>query len=964
MLTIVPSRRVAAQFGDASRGKRAGRFNSRTVFMRRFVTVPDILSGGYRALPSPQPWLARSALELVVIGLIERLEPAVRERFGPGIMGPGAAAVLSAAIFELRRAGISSADLVEPTQERRRLQCLAAVLHEYETTLDRRGWWDDADVLRAVTEAIAGGAWTPPGSREILVSGLYKLTTTEERLLVALARSADRTRIEVPFDPHNETAYRYAFPFLKLWESLDDPGLDIDVRFVDPPADSLRAALVANYRQENPDHEIDGDSVSLVVAQNPTDEIRRVADWILQRAGEMCPLEQMGIVLANDHYVSRLGAELERRGIACHARRAGALAETPFFGSLLMPFRLLENGFRRADLLAWVSSPLTTELDPNLLRGALVRGPAGRTTVAAWKRVLTGVKGPPAAALVGCLNLLESLGIEETTPADFWRTFEDALEKVGLTAGKPTLTSQWENWERVRSELQKNLAALELWEGTRRGWRTHRRHLTSVLSGQHDVVGRAGRGVGIYRPYDARGLRLQHVAIVGLVQGALVRPRRSEAILDDGCRRLINDHFGELRLRTTGDENHEAPLLFLERLRLTAGDVLLTHPAEDDSGNPVLPALVFEEARRALGRSFPEIPEHPSGTTWRTEVEADEVVHRQRLERERIAFFQRDPSQRRGSGGRFDGVFPPDVANTVAKDALDGNLARWSTGPLEAWRSCPFKFLMGNLLKLRTADEQPIEAEPTVQGSLAHAALERLYGAGLGTGIPTLHQVQAAVADAADSLTTAERGDPAVFRLLEQRVAVHLMRYFKFLQEGGHGSYEPLENEIGFGTRNAEINAVEVATRFGPAQLVGRIDRIDRLEEGGELRVVDYKYSRTGQHKESVDPEECGVNRFQLYAYFLGAGEWALQREEPARTFYGSIHCLKEPSILGPLTSPPLADVRSRISETIEAALTGPYDPSPRSSDTCRYCDFRFACRVQTVPGAALDLNPALEACE
>jgi hypothetical protein len=102
-----------------------------------------------------------------------------------------------------------------------------------------------------------------------------------------------------------------------------------------------------------------------------------------------------------------------------------------------------------------------------------------------------------------------------------------------------------------------------------------------------------------------------------------------------------------------------------------------------------------------------------------------------------------------------------------------------------------------------------------------------------------------------------------------------------------------------------------------------------------------------------VDENVCGVDRFQLYAYFLAAAEWAAREgfdTPPAIT--GAIHCIREPRVLGSLTAPGSEVIRQRIATGIEDALAGRYDPSPRDRDVCGYCDFRRSCRIALVaPG-------------
>ncbi|MBW3535695.1 MAG: hypothetical protein KY453_10865, partial [Gemmatimonadetes bacterium] len=137
-------------------------------------------------------------------------------------------------------------------------------------------------------------------------------------------------------------------------------------------------------------------------------------------------------------------------------RRAAALDRTPLFAAILLPFRLLEDGWRRDDLLAWVSSPLTTAVEPHEPRRAIAAGPAGRARRAQWERALDGGPGEARRALVGALRIVDEIGREERTPAEFWAAYGRALARVGLGPECPG----WEAWETVLAELREALGAM------------------------------------------------------------------------------------------------------------------------------------------------------------------------------------------------------------------------------------------------------------------------------------------------------------------------------------------------------------------------------------------------------------------------------------------------------------------------------------------------------------------------
>jgi hypothetical protein len=306
------------------------------------------------------------------------------------------------------------------------------------------------------------------------------------------------------------------------------------------------------------------------------------------------------------------------------------------------------------------------------------------------------------------------------------------------------------------------------------------------------------------------------------------------------------------------------------------------------------------------------------------------------------------------AAGRWDGAFAPASADALAAEAAGGALSAWSASALESWSQCAHQFFQRHLLRLRPPDERPLEAEPTTAGDLAHLALKRLFEGG---GRPwDIERIREAVDLAGDEVRDDRRGPPAVWALTRRRAAATIHRYLLAVaEEEAAAGREPVAFEASFGREGSRIPAIEVPTRYGSIALRGTIDRLDRHPASGDLHVVDYKYSiKRKEHIEAVDPERCGVERFQLHAYFLGALAWAESEALPRPpTVTGAIHCVRSPAIAGPLVMPDVEDVRAGIARAVEAAVGGVFDPTPRDAKGCKYCDFRLGCRIATVPGVA-----------
>jgi len=945
MLTVVPSRRAANQRIDRRLAEREpfSGFESRSAWTHGTTTLRELTARAYRDHPRPGRLLQPPAPRFLLAQILEQLEPEVRSLFGPGIGLSGTARAVEAATAEIRQAGLSALDLARAGGGSRRLKALACVVDAYERQLATHDWWDEADVLVAAADRIRSGEWTPRELDRLEVSGLYDVTRLQGRLLIELARRAAQTTITVPFDPYHERLCAYAFPYIKMWEGVVDPGLAIDIEYLD--GDDHGSAQPVVYR-----------------AVDPADEAAWVAERVRQRAEAGCPLEEISVVVGGGgRTYSLLARELDRVGVSHHARRAARLAETPLLGATLMVFRLLEEGFKREHLQAWVSTALTSRLDTSLLGAPLGTGPPASDSPTIWKRALAGIQSPSAAAFNTAVDRLHELATREHSPAAFWRRYEHILDVVGLSDTDAIPTRDRDRWEQTIDQVRQSLTMLGRWNAPAVGWRTHRRHLLESLSGRWLPIGTPSRGVAVLTPFDARGLVFRHTAVMGLGEGAYARQRPATAVLGDSERQSLNERIGEHVFRTAADEAREAMLLLLERIRATFGDVMLSYAGQDDDGNLQLPAYALSAIEDDLELAPATTSESHSAIAWRRVRSTDLIIRSQELESQRAIYFSRAADGRRGEGGAFDGQLSPTTRTKLAAELSDGRLTHWSASRLESWRQCPHQFFMRHLLRLYEPDEQPLEAEPTALGTVAHEALRRLYHETPALQKPSRHSIAAAVAAAGASLPARERGDPAIWGVLSEQVTAVLTRYFAFLEDKGRpGDRIPVAFELSFGRSDDELPPVLVATSTQTVELSGRLDRLDRDPASGSLHVVDYKYSLPrAHHRRAVDPAECGVNQFQLYVYYLGALAWAEanQVSEPPNVT-GTIHCLRGPKALDEVAAPNPNKIREMIGVTIDAAVNGSYDPSPADPTLCKWCDFRRACRIATSTPTYAGLDP------
>ena len=207
-----------------------------------------------------------------------------------------------------------------------------------------------------------------------------------------------------------------------------------------------------------------------------------------------------------------------------------------------------------------------------------------------------------------------------------------------------------------------------------------------------------------------------------------------------------------------------------------------------------------------------------------------------------------------------------------------------------------------------------IPSEPTINqrfGILVHQVLERYHGPGEGSGgLPELLGLLEA------GWRRGGFGDSEEERQLRAKATQALVRYHdRFRDEEG----EPVWFERSF------------QFKLGPHVLRGRVDRVDRLPEGG-YELIDYK---TGRPKSAAQLRED----VQLSLYAVGAREsWQLEAAQQA--YYYVLDDQKVPVERSD-------EDRDWITETVlevgEGIQSQGFEPTP-SYAACSMCDYRIAC--------------------
>jgi DNA helicase-2/ATP-dependent DNA helicase PcrA len=228
-----------------------------------------------------------------------------------------------------------------------------------------------------------------------------------------------------------------------------------------------------------------------------------------------------------------------------------------------------------------------------------------------------------------------------------------------------------------------------------------------------------------------------------------------------------------------------------------------------------------------------------------------------------------------------------------------------SASDIEAYRACPLKYKFARVFR--------IPSDPTIHqrfGIAVHQVLERWHADGVGK---SLHELNG-LFDAA--WRRGGFGDSEEERQLRTKAVAALERY--------HARWSAEDAEPVWFERSFSF-------RLGPHLLRGRVDRVDRLADGG-YELIDYKTGRPKSPSQLRDD-------VQLSLYAVGARE-AWQLEAAHGSYY---YVLDDEKVRVPRDVEDPEWIRDTVEEVAEGIGAQGFEPTP-SYAVCSRCDYRIAC--------------------
>ena len=180
--------------------------------------------------------------------------------------------------------------------------------------------------------------------------------------------------------------------------------------------------------------------------------------------------------------------------------------------------------------------------------------------------------------------------------------------------------------------------------------------------------------------------------------------------------------------------------------------------------------------------------------------------------------------------------------------------------------ACPYRFYLRWVRNLRALDDRVYELDGAAFGNLAHDALSD-FAIGASADSTSAQEIEAALLGALDRRVRRTYGeDPTLVIRIQQEQLAYRLRAFAQWQADQRRDGWTILAERTEGRMRAQLDV-----DGQPFEIIGRVDRIDRHEQTGRYRIMDYKTSDTKrdpdkQHREVID-EESHWTDLQLPLY-------------------------------------------------------------------------------------------------
>jgi ATP-dependent helicase/nuclease subunit B len=839
---------------------------------------------------------------------------------------PGFPLVLREAFTELKQALVYPQTFTDQVSAGSQAQQEMARLYQaYQSSLQNLNWEDSDGLGWLAVDVLQQNPTLLPSLELLVIDGFDSFSQSQRRAICQLESTSAHLLITLPGEfPFRRAAHRRfeaAFRDLAACLSLNVNSLPTR-GFLPASIQQLEAGLF----EPDAGPIFVEEAINLVEARSPAEEAREALRWLKARVlRDGVPLRSCAVVTPNpDLYHPFLRQAAAEFGLPLRFTQGEVLARSPAIAALLYLLNLPVLNYPRRSVLDAIRSPYfdlsvfgldarqADILDEVSRFGQVIEGRDQ------WEEVFDRLVQSGRAVPIDEEDEFEAPHLPDSEQAVQFRLafnhFCERLENAG--------TKQLLEWVRWLEDLLDEWRYFELGLGDRdqTAFEGLRQILSALILGEN-VIGPqvvdyprfvqelqgALEGSGYQEPLprdqpaalvlrvlEARGVRYQAVAILGLAEGIFPAVERADPFLDEGLRESLGL---ESRLQ------REQAGLFYQCLLRSDRFLLLTRPYLAEDGERWEPSPYWKEVQRLLPdgsvqtirpddpRPLNEAASPEEALFWAVrqrslpKLFSDLLPRWDYLRHAREVLFARQAGQ---ASGPYEGCMESLSGAMAARYPQDHI---WSASRLEAYAVCPHQFFARNALDLEAKTSPEPGLNSAQLGSILHKVLERAYSRSENPADP--QQVLAVLPEIARQVFYDAPLEyvfrPSPLWQVEQEQLLRVLETTVRLMSEESPDWRPIEFELSFGMPGSPPLAILLEGHT--ILLHGIIDRLDRSPDG-YLRVIDYKTG--GSHLAKQDLIQG--RRLQLPLYALAA-QVALGKGEVSEGLYWALMAGKASSL-------------------------------------------------------------------
>jgi ATP-dependent helicase/nuclease subunit B len=944
----------------------------------------------------PVPIASQPMVHRLVRAAVEKVHADGELQYYAGLREmPGFILTLREAFAEFKRALVFPEILVErttrgnPALDSPAQQELARIYLAYQNKLRDIGWADPEGLSWLAVETLQNNPGLASGLALLVVDGFDSFTGVQRQALQLLAPGVPEILITLPGElPLRRTAHRrFAAAYQELSASLTLRARGLSRHsFLPAPLQHIEASL---FEAES-ERTLPGEHLKLIEARSPAEEAREALRWLKARVvRDGIPLQACAVVTPDPNlyhpYLHQASAEF---GVPLRFTQGEVLAQSPAITAILALLNLPALNYPRRPLLDAIRSPYfdlsmytldrrkADILDEASRYGQVIEGREQ------WDEVFDRLAQSKASIDVEDESELRLPSLPHGEQAF---VLQRALNRFFERLSPPRSTNTLTNWIRWLEDLldewrfyelgtgERDLAAFENFRETLRalvlgdtviGAQTidYTQFLTELQgalesAGYQEPLPGGQPAALVLRMLEARAVRFQAVAVLGLSEGIFPEVERGDPFLDEMWRQELGL---ESRLQ------REQPGLFYQVLTRADCFILLTRPYLADDGekweaSPYWKAVVnllsektvktirpddpiaLNEAASAEEALFWAVRRHslPQSYTellprWEYLRHAREVLHARQSEQ---------------AAGPYEG-FAESLADLMQARYSENHV--WSASRLEEYGTCPHQFYIRSALEVEAKAPPELGLDAAQLGTLLHLILEQAYASAENPGdytavLAVLPEMARQVFENAP-LEQGFRPSPLWQVEQDQILLVLEATVQRLAEQDTESGWMPIAFEQSFGREGAAPLVIQIEGQI--ILLHGVVDRIDR-DRTGRLRIIDYKTG--GSHLAKQDLILGRRLQLPLYALavqdVLGMGEvaeglyWTLLRGEAGSLKLSSF---KSGDASGPQAVIEIA--KEHLSRIVPGIRQAQFPPVPPKGGCPAYCPASAWC-WRYVPG-------------